>query len=255
MFIFSQTKRNLHRELINMEDTIRTRLDYAEASRILKTSLGLKGSPVAIKLATGKEDIPDGMEQLDKKLRHCQMVTMARKEGKSFYSTVDNHECMGGAWALGLREISESLKTGHFYFKLGKYESTAACKRTIDMIPHVESGMTYATLYAPLEKAEFSPHVILIVASPRCMLKLAQTSLFRLGGRIHSEFSGIQSVCSDATAQTYLSGKANYSLGCDGSRKFSGIEDDEMVMGFPAELLPEMLEGVAIVTAAPGSKK
>ncbi len=115
--------------------------------------------------------------------------------------------------------------------------------------------MTYATLYAPLEKAEFSPHVILIVASPRCMLKLAQTSLFRLGGRIHSEFSGIQSVCSDATAQTYLSGKANYSLGCDGSRKFSGIEDDEMVMGFPAELLPEMLEGVAIVTAAPGSKK
>ncbi len=63
------------------------------------------------------------------------MVTMARKEGKSFYSTVDNHECMGGAWALGLREISESLKTGHFYFKLGKYESTAACKRTIDMIP------------------------------------------------------------------------------------------------------------------------
>jgi uncharacterized protein (DUF169 family) len=66
--------------------------------------------------------------------------------------------------------------------------------------------------------------------------------------------SGIQSVCSDATAQPYLTGGANFSLGCDGSRKFSGIADDEMVMGIPAELLPELSEAIRVVTAAPGSK-
>jgi uncharacterized protein (DUF169 family) len=87
------------------------------------------------------------------------------------------------------------------------------------------------------------------------MLKLAQSSMFRIGGRIHAEFSGIQSVCSDAVAQTYLSGKPNFSLGCDGSRKFSGIADDEMVMGFPAEMLSEITEAVKIITQAPGSKK
>ncbi|KUG14681.1 hypothetical protein ASZ90_015676 [hydrocarbon metagenome] len=87
------------------------------------------------------------------------------------------------------------------------------------------------------------------------MLKLAQATLYQLGGRVHSQFSGIQSVCADATAQTYLTGTANYSLGCDGSRKFSGIEDAEMVMGFPAELLPGLVHAVGVVTAAPGSKK
>jgi uncharacterized protein (DUF169 family) len=86
------------------------------------------------------------------------------------------------------------------------------------------------------------------------MLKLAQSSLFRLGGRIYSEFSGIQSVCSDATAQTFLSGRPNFSLGCDGSRKFSGIADDEMVMGIPAELLPDTTEALKVVAGAPGSK-
>ena len=65
------------------------------------------------------------------------------------------------------------------------------------------------------------------------------SSLSRLGGRAHADFSGIQSVCSDAVAQTYLTGKPNFSLGCDGSRTFSGINDDETVMGFPAEMLPE----------------
>jgi uncharacterized protein (DUF169 family) len=76
-----------------------------------------------------------------------------------------------------------------------------------------------------------------------------------MGGRIHASFSGIQSVCSDSVAQTVLTGKPNFSLGCDGSRKFSGIADDEMVMGLPAEMLPEIVDALKIVTQAPGSKK
>jgi uncharacterized protein (DUF169 family) len=110
-------------------------------------------------------------------------------------------------------------------------------------------------MYAPLEKTPFTPDVILIITNPWAMLKLAQSSMFRIGGRIHAEFSGIQSVCSDAVAQTYLSGKPNFSLGCDGSRKFSGITDDEMAIGFPAEMLSEITEAVKIITQAPGSKK
>lgn len=229
--------------------------DYAAASESLKKSLGLSTSPVAIRFARTREEIPPDLEKLAPTIRHCQMVGLARKEGRTFYATVENHECMGGAWALGLREITETLRSGDFYFKLGKFETPAACKRTIERIPHLESGSTYATLYAPLEKAGFEPHVVIVIGPPRTMLKLAQATLFRLGGRISSEFSGIQSVCSDITAQTYLRGTANYSLGCDGSRKFSGIEDGEMVMGFPAELLPEIVRGVAVVTQAPGSKK
>jgi uncharacterized protein (DUF169 family) len=229
-------------------------INYTESSDTLKKVLGLKGSPVAIKFASSKEEIPAGMEELDKTIRHCSMVNLARTEGKIFYATAGKHECNGGAWALGLKEITPTLKSGEFYFKLGKFNSAAACKRTIDNVPHLGSGDTYATLYAPLEKTPFVPHVVMMVTTPRNMLKLAQSTLFNLGGRIYAEFSGIQSVCSDATAQTYLSGRPNFSLGCDGSRKFSGIEDGEMVMGMPAELLPELTAALRVVAAAPGSK-
>ena len=229
-------------------------IKYAEAAETLKTVLGLKGSPVAIKFAASKEEVPAGMQELDKTIRHCSMVNLARSEGKIFYATSGKHECNGGAWSLGLREITPTLKSGEFYFKLGKFDSAAACKRTIDKVPHLGSGDTFATLYAPLEKTPFTPHVVMIVTTPRNMLKLAQSSLFRLGGRIFAEFSGIQSVCSDATAQTYLTGRPNFSLGCDGSRKFSGIADDELVMGLPAEILPEITAALKIVIGAPGSK-
>jgi len=237
-----------------MTSALKIPISYPEAAEVLKKYLKLRGSPVAFRFATKKEEIPAGMEKLGRTIRHCSMVGLARNEGKIFYALADNHECNGGAWSLGLKEITETLKNGDFYYKLGKFESSAACKRTIDRVAHLNTGETYATLYAPLEKTPFDPQVVLIIASPWAMLKLSQSSLFRIGGRINAEFAGIQSVCADACAQTYLNGKINFSLGCDGSRKFSGIEDGEMVMGIPAELLPELTEALKIVAAAPGSK-
>jgi uncharacterized protein (DUF169 family) len=237
-----------------MTTSMKIPINYAETSETLKKFLKLSGSPVAFRFATKKEDIPAGMQDLDKTIRHCAMISLARKEGKIFFSTAGKHECNGGAWALGLRELTESLKTGDFYYKLGKFESSAACKRTIDRVPHLQTLETYATLYAPLEKTPFDPQVVLIVATPWTMLKLAQSVLFRIGGRINAEFAGIQSVCADTCAQTYLNGHVNFSLGCDGSRKFSGIDDGEMVIGIPAELLPEITESLKVVAAAPGSK-
>ena len=229
-------------------------INYAETAETLRTVLKLSGSPVAFRFVTKKEDIPEGMQKFDKTVRHCSMVSAARNEGKIFYATSDNHECNGGAWALGLRELTESLKTGEFYFKLGKFDSSASCKRTIDRVPHLQPGFTHATLYAPLEKTPFDPQVVLIIANPWAMLKLGQAALFLTGGRIHAEFAGIQSVCADTCAQTYQNGQINFSMGCDGSRKFSGIADGEMVMGIPAEILPSLIESLKIVTAAPGSK-
>ncbi|MCP1662485.1 MAG: hypothetical protein D5R99_03920 [Methanocalculus sp. MSAO_Arc1] len=229
--------------------------EYAALAGVLKSELSLTGSPVAIRLAGSEKEIPSGMEEAESEMRHCQMVSMARTDGRCFYAPVSKHTCMGGSWALGLRERTPSLASGEFYYALGKYESWAACRRTIDRIPHLPSGGTYATLYAPLESTPFAPHVVLIVAEPRPMLKMAQSLLYRLGGRIHAEMSGIQSVCSDATAMVYLNGDANISLGCDGSRKFSGIADGEMVMGLPAERLGEIADLLPIISGAKGSKK
>jgi uncharacterized protein (DUF169 family) len=237
------------------DESMKIPINYAEVSELLKQYLKLNGSPVALKFAINKEEIPAGIPEIEKTARHCMMVNLARREGRVFYATSQKHECNGGAWALGLREITPTLKTGEFYFKLGKFSSAPACKRTMDSIPHLGTGDTYATLYSPLEKVPFTPHVIFIVANPWSMLKLGQASLYRIGGRIHAEFSGIQSVCSDASAQTYLTGRPNFSLGCDGSRKFSGIADDEMVMGIPAELLPEITEALNVIIGAHGSKK
>ena len=227
--------------------------DYAKISATLKEALHLTGSPVAVKLASSPEQIPAGIPEIEETVRHCRMVSLAR-EGKIFFAPDAKHQCGGGAWVLGLREIGPSMDSGEHYLKLGKYSSLGASKRTVYNVPALPLS-TYATVYAPLEKATFIPDVVIIFANPFSMLKLAQSALFRLGGRLYPEFAGIQSICSDATAYVYQNGEPNFSLGCDGSRKFSGIADEEMVAGLPAERLEELAEAVLKVTTAPGSKK
>ena len=226
---------------------------YATYSSILREFLHLPGSPVAVGFAYAEKDIPTGLEEVPKKIRHCEMVNLARSENKSFFARRDMHLCAGGAWALGLAELTNSLKTGEFYFKLGKFESMSSCKRTIDSVPAIEAELVHATMYAPLENTPFDPAVVIIIAEPIYLLKMAQAYLFKHGGRITSNFSGIQSVCADATAQPYLSGSVNISLGCDGSRKYSDIKSHLMVAGIPIETLPDIVTALPIVSGAPGS--
>jgi uncharacterized protein (DUF169 family) len=235
------------------QDKVHNQYQYEHYSSALRDLLHLPSSPVAIGFAHDAKDIPQGLEELSEKMRHCQMIGIAGREGKSFFATQKVHSCAGGAWSLGLVALTKSLKSGEFYFKLGKFESAASCKRTIANVAALEPESVYATMYAPLECTPFVPAVVVLIAEPAFMLKLAQASLFKLGGRIEANFAGIQSLCADTTTFPYISGNVNISLGCDGSRKFSHIEKEYMVAGMPLEIVPQIMAALPIVCSAPGS--
>jgi uncharacterized protein (DUF169 family) len=59
-------------------------------------------------------------------------------------------------------------------------------------------------------------------------------------------------LCSDAIAQPYLIGKMGITVGCSGSRTYMGIEESELTVGIPADLLKVLIEGLrAIIGKAP----
>ncbi len=206
---------------------------YDVVSEKLKGKLGLDKSPVAIKLVLREEDIPEGIEKIDETIRHCEMVQRA-SEGRIFFATADEQMCKGGAASIGLAEAPKKVKTGEFYYELGRFSSIGAGKRTMDKIPKIEPIM-YAAVYAPLEEANFDPDVIVVICNPAQALKLVQAMVYTLGGRISTDFAGLMSVCADAVAAPYTQAVANITLGCSGSRTYAGIKDDELIVGMNAE--------------------
>jgi uncharacterized protein (DUF169 family) len=206
---------------------------YELISQKLVEKLGLSHSPVAIKLVLREEDIPENIRKLEKNIRHCEMVQKA-SHGEIFYATAEEQMCKGGSAAIGLSEPPEKLKTGEFYYELGRFSSLASAKRTVDAIPKIEPIM-YSAVYAPLEKANFDPDVIVVICNPAQAMKLAQALVYTLGGRVEADFSGIQSICADVVAGPYTRKTVNITLGCSGSRQYADIKEDEVVVGMNGE--------------------
>lgn len=212
--------------------------------------LQLKTSPVAVKLIHEGEEVPEGIKKADESMRHCQMIDNARRSEEGFYALLEDEKCKGGAAALGLGHLPAKVASGEFYYKGVKHFSNInASRRTVENAPRLAPNSTKAVLYSPLEKSTIVPDVAVIICNPKQIMLLTQAALYRSGGRLDVGFSGKQSVCSDAVAQVCKDGKIGITVGCSGSRSYTKIADDEMIIGIPAELLGEVVEGLKKICA------
>lgn len=210
--------------------------------------LNLKTSPVAVKLIPKGDKVPEGIEKVNEAMRHCQLVDRVRRTGEEFYTLGEDQMCKGGAGAMGLGALPPKVASGEFYYKgLKQFSTQDAAKRTIEMVPTLTPNSTEAVLYAPLEKTTFMPDVVVVICNPKQIMLLTQAYMYKTGGRLETSFAGKQSLCSDAVVQVYKEGKIEVTVGCSGSRAYTEITEDEMIMGIPVELLPDVIAGLKII--------
>ncbi|MDY0267161.1 MAG: DUF169 domain-containing protein [Methanimicrococcus sp.] len=217
----------------------------------LKSLLQLKESPVAVKLISNglQDNIASEYPKLGRRIRHCQITDHVRHTGEMFYTTLEEQQCKGGAAALGLTKLPDKVKSGEFYCDgLHHFETVEAAKKTVDMISFLEPDSTSMVLYGPLEKATFEPDVVIFICSPKQAMLLTQGWEYRDGGRIVAEFSGKQSVCSDAVAQVVKTGRPNVTVGCSGSRSYTKIMPDELLYSLPAKDIEKTVIGLRMIT-------
>ena len=209
-------------------------------AQIIKEKVISDRLPVAVKFINDESEIPKDMEKIDEKLRHCEMIREA-SFGKVFYSTGEEQKCVGGASAMGLVDLPPKIASGEFYYDLGRFDSVETAKKVIDTIPRKDER-SYGILYAPLEKAEFEPDVVVIITTPKYGMQITQAIVYNSGSRVEASFAGIQSLCADAVSGPYTLNKPNATLACDGSRGYAGIKDEEIIYGIPKDSLMPLIE-------------
>lgn len=223
-------------------------MDVKEINRYgqaLVKCLKIKTSPVGVKLIPKGGKIPEGIRKADEIMSHCQFVDRARRTGEEFYTMDEDQMCKIGAGAMGLGVIPADVVSGEFYYKeLEQYGTLGAARRTVELIPTLPSNSTGAVLYSSLEKTSFIPDVVMVVCNSRQIMLLTQAMMYKIGGRLEVSFAGVQSVCSDGVVQTYKEGKIGVTVGCNGSRAYATLTDEEMIMGIPIELLADVASGL-----------
>jgi len=222
---------------------------YKERCERLMKALRLERIPAAVFFSTHP---PENVARIDRVLKACEMLDVARMEGKVFYSTVENHGCKNGCYYLGLTKAFEGLKTGDWtagrYPDKGRsnWATPVAFRRALAHYPRIDEGTIKCISYAPLDRCPFKPEIgggiVVLTCTPKQGLYLARAAIYRMGGAVKG-LTG-PSTCSVVMAGPFQEGETFYTLGCYGGRIFVKIKTEELYFGFPIERLDDVVDSL-----------
>jgi uncharacterized protein (DUF169 family) len=163
-------------------------------------------------------------------------------EGRTFYTVPENHfNCAVGAYthniALSPEREKETEQTLKMMFDLGYVKP-----EEVPQIPRLAKGPK-AILYAPLGDAPAQPDVVLFAVKPAGAM-LLQEAANRAGVGTGAPALG-RPTCMALPAS--LQHGAITSLGCIGSRVYTGLGEDEMYVVLRGKDLPAVVEALKTI--------
>ena len=165
--------------------------------------------PVAVKI------LKEHVKATEENLRFCEAVKRAATNGERIVLDEINLICSGALVSLG--------------FVKGVFSEES-------------EEETKAVIVEPYKGEECD--VVLIIATPDRVMKIASFYSQLFGEELRAEFSGENAVCGEATAKVKKEGRPNISFLCEGAREYAGYKREEVVIGFTYETFRRMEEAI-----------
>ena len=169
--------------------------------------LNLQFPGVAVKYHYSK---PEGIPYLEKAMSFCQFVKEVQDTGETFFVNVDNDNCFG-KMVLGMIPKTPLGASGQAGYDFGVYRSQAPNARLYNIIPTLVPGATNFVVFSPVDKCEFDPDLIILVANTRQADIIMRATSYISGDLWESRSSCVLS-CAWTYAYPYLSGKVNFCI-------------------------------------------
>ena len=206
----------------------------------MRDILNLSGAPVGVRLLTNG-DRPNDAHVLEQH-RYCQALMRARR-GESVLLDEEGIACPAAAAAFGFRPLPAGLQSGKGLVGFGIVANEAVGKRMFEAMPQLEPGLVQSLYLFPLDEARDAPDVVVIEDEVEKLMWISLAYLHATGGeRVSSSTAVLQATCVDSTIIPYLEDRLNQSYGCYGCRDATDLKEEEAALGFPAAVLPEVVE-------------
>lgn len=234
-------------------------LDATEIRDLATTmisALGLSCSPVGVRLLSEDDVVPADVEKLDKH-RYCQALMKARR-GRTVLLDGEGISCPAAAAAFGFRPLPEQLRNGKGLVGFGIVSDEAVGARMFEGMTVLQPGQMSGLHLFPLEQADHVPDVIVVEAEVEKLMWIALAYLHATGGeRVQASTAILQATCVDATIIPFVEQRLNFGYGCYGCRDATDLGPEEGVLGFPAFVLPAVVEHLRFlsVKAIPNSRQ
>jgi uncharacterized protein (DUF169 family) len=144
----------------------------------------------------------------------------------------DSIICKGARYALGFDTETKEEIVNAIKFKRGVSKEIA--EQLVDTIPRVkDSAYNYIGL-----NVDDSDIFIFYMTPKRFMefLKVYQ----RTGNNLEVKLSSLTAMCGDVAAQTLTTKRICISFGCDDSREYGEVANEELIVGIPKDTIEQL---------------
>ncbi|MFC1531894.1 DUF169 domain-containing protein [Thermodesulfobacteriota bacterium] len=201
--------------------------------------------PVGVKLFAGR---PDMVEHIGEKMALCEMLRRAQG-GNAFFAGVEDHTCEAGPYVLGQADAPDPFVSGEFGAGLKIFEEPRSASRLYSYIPKIARGVVNYVAFSPLDKLQFEPDLLILLAKTSQTEILLRAMSYRTGKMWLSKSSAAIG-CAWIYIYPYLTGELNYiitGLG-HGMKRRKLFPEGQQIVSIPFDLLSSMLQTLQDMT-------
>jgi len=220
-------------------------LDLTEVNEALNYYIRPQTFPVAVRMCESGEELPAKAKRpkqdLGSTIAVCQGISLARRYGWTIAIGQDDESCPHGLFVLG-------YVPGRSYLDGSSAEAAGVgpkeeFARVGQNLSRLEYGKYDYLLAAPLHRASFEPHLIVIYGNPAQIARLVQGAVALRGNALNTPATG-GIACSSLIARTMLTDECQIILAGAGDRYFALTQDHELAFTIPLSKVEVTLEGL-----------
>ena len=216
----------------------------------LEEILRLNTRPVGVKMYEKSEEMP--RKPLNFKLNICQLVAMARYQGKVNAGTPDKMICAMGAACTGLIATPDAISSGKA--AVGPYckDEEAGKNFMANTFKIGDEGKKYDGIYIqPLESMKEDPDVVVVYCTPAQAMRFVHANTYETGEKIAADTVAEAALCS-SIGFAIANHQPTIGFPCAGDRIFGGTQNDELVFVAPFDIMESKIIPGLIETAKGG---
>lgn len=221
-------------------------MELQKVNEQLNSYLRLQTFPVAVRMAGSQDEIPEKARRpkrdMGVTMPVCQGVSLARRHGWLMAMDVDDMLCPIGALTLGLLPAKEKYLNGSFPIPFW-VKSQEVRARMSQNIPRLDYGKYKGVVMAPLQRADFEPHVIIVYGNPAQISRLIQSSVYGTGEPVTSR-SGGGFACGQEITVPITTDQCQVIITGGGDRAMAMTHDDEMAFSIPISRMEGIIQGL-----------
>ena len=196
--------------------------------------------PVGVKFTAAR---PEGLARIDEVLDICEMLAAAQ-QGRAFYAGAEDISCLG-TMLLGIKDDDAAFESGMVGAKLGIYKEARANRRVYQVLPRVRKGAVNYASFAPLDKLDFEPDILIIMASVTQAEILNRARSYTSGEMWTARGTPVVG-CAWVYIDPYVTGEINFTVtgfgfGMKARRLFP---EGRILMTIPWDRIPEILSNL-----------